>query len=59
MQLELSVEDQDLLTRLLEREIGDTRVEARHTDDRRYREQLERNEASLRDLLDRLRKASS
>jgi hypothetical protein len=59
MQLELSSEERDLLRRLIEREIGDTRVEVRRSATREYHDQLQRDEASLRTLLGRLQAADS
>jgi hypothetical protein len=56
MQLDLSDEDRDLLVGLVERTLGETRVEARHTDDRGFRERLHREQESLRQILERLRK---
>jgi hypothetical protein len=58
MQLELSTDERDLLQRLIEREIGDTRVEARRTATREFHDQLQRDEASLRSLLQRLQAAA-
>jgi hypothetical protein len=55
MQLDLSAEDRDLLVGLVERTLAETRVEARHTDDRSFRDRLHREQESLRQLLDRLR----
>jgi len=54
MQLELSADERDLLKRLIEREIGETRVEARRSATREFHDQLQRDEASLRTLLERL-----
>jgi len=58
MQLELSAEDVKLLVELLARTLGETRVEARHTADRAYRESLHADQDRLRQLIDRLRALS-
>jgi hypothetical protein len=59
MQLELSTDERDLLARLIEREIGETRVEARRTATREFHDRLQRDEASLRALLERLQAAAA
>lgn len=58
IQLELTTEDRDLLAQILERTLSETRVEARHTDAREWRERLHEDEKRLRALLDRLRSLS-
>jgi len=54
MKLELSAEERDLLVRLLEREVGDLRVEVRRTGRPALRDELKREEALIRDLAERL-----
>ena len=56
MHLELTIEEKELLGEILERSLADTRVEARHTDDRGWRERLRGEEQRLRDLIERLRR---
>jgi hypothetical protein len=56
MQLDLTSAELGLLVDLVERTLAETRVEARHTDDRSFRERLQQERESLRALLDRLRK---
>ena len=55
MQLEISAEERDLLARILERDLSETRIEARRTSTRTYHDQLQHEEAMLRTLLERLR----
>jgi hypothetical protein len=55
MQIEISAEERELLVQILERNLSETRVEVRHTDDRSFRDRLHGEEARLRELLGRLR----
>lgn len=58
MQLELDGEDRELLIRVLERTIGETRVEVRRTSEPALHDQLVREEGRLKALLEQLRKAN-
>jgi hypothetical protein len=51
----LTANERDLLVRLLDRELGDTRSEFRRTHTPEFREDVEREEKLLRQLLDKLR----
>ena len=56
LQLNLSDDERGLLIRLLNTELGDTRVEERHTDfSPDMKRAVQREEALLRGLLDKLR----
>jgi hypothetical protein len=55
MQLELSAEDKTLLTQVLESALKELRVEVRRTDTRSLHDELQRDEARIRGLLDQLR----
>jgi hypothetical protein len=55
MHLELAAEERDLLVEILERALAETRVEARHTADRGWRDRLRNEEERLRALIERLR----
>jgi hypothetical protein len=55
MHVELSTQERDLLVELLEAAVRDLRVEVRRTETPKYHDELERKEASLRALLERLR----
>jgi hypothetical protein len=52
--LELTEPEADLLREIVEEWLSDLRVEIGHTDNLDYRERLKRQEAVLRDVLDRL-----
>jgi hypothetical protein len=55
LQLSLTVEERGLLIRLLNTELGDTRVELRHTDfSPDYRGEVKKEEELLRSLLQKL-----
>jgi hypothetical protein len=56
MQLELSVDDRDLLARLIEREIGEVRSEVRRTREPSFHDFLIRDEERLKAILEQLRK---
>lgn len=56
MQLELSVDDRDLLVRLIEREIGEVRSEVRRTREPSFHDALVRDEERLKAILEQLRK---
>jgi hypothetical protein len=56
MQLELSVDDRDLLARLIEREIGEVRSEVRRTREPSFHDSLIRDEERLKAILEQLRK---
>ena len=55
MQLDLSPEERELLSRLVEREVGETRAEARRSATRDYHDRLQRDESLLKALLERLK----
>ena len=59
MKLELSAEDAALLTRVLESAFRELRVEVQRTETRSLHDELQRDEARIRSLLDKLRGASS
>jgi hypothetical protein len=52
--LELTEPEADLLREIVEEWLSDLRVEIGHADNLDYRERLKRQEAVLRDVLDRL-----
>jgi hypothetical protein len=52
--LELSLPEADLLHEIVQEWLFDLRTEIGHTDNLEYRERLKRQEAVLRDILDRL-----
>lgn len=54
MKIEMPPEERDLLIALVEREISDLGPEIRHTDVRRYRDELKVEKQTLVDILDRL-----
>jgi len=54
MQLQLDETERDLLLALLQRELGDLRVEVRRTETPDYRDDLKVHEDRLEDLLQRL-----
>ncbi|MCL5270690.1 MAG: hypothetical protein M1457_09125 [bacterium] len=54
MQLEISGAERDRLTRLLEREYAEVRIEGRRTRTVRWREELEQDKNQLKDLIDKL-----
>jgi hypothetical protein len=53
--IELSVKEWQLVMELLEHEENDLREEIHHTDDHDYKETLKEREASIRELLQRLK----
>ncbi len=55
MQLQISAEERDLLTGLVERALSDTRVEVRRTTTPDYHDRLQAEEQQLVSLLARLR----
>lgn len=55
MQLDLSPEERDLLSRLVEREVGETRAEARRSATREYHDRVQQDENLLKALLARLK----
>jgi len=55
MQLEISSEERELLIRLVERALADTRVEVRRTSTPEFHDRLEAEERELAGLLGRLR----
>jgi hypothetical protein len=54
MAIDLSRAEKDLLTAILNKELGDIRSEFHHTQDHDYKESLKRREAEVRGLLDKL-----
>ena len=58
MQVEISAEDRELLVRLVEHSLSDTRVEVRRTTTPDFRDRLQAEERHLATLLDRLRAAA-
>ncbi len=54
MAIELSPQDKELLTGLLEKELDETRSELHHTQRHEYKESLKERERLVRDLLARL-----
>jgi hypothetical protein len=54
----LDSEEAAELLRLVESALGETRVELHHTHTPNYRERVQKSEALLRAVLERLRKAS-
>jgi hypothetical protein len=55
VQLPLTMEEKELLLNLLNRELGDTRVEARHTEfSYEWQERVKHEESVLRGLLEKL-----
>lgn len=54
MQIELTNDEQEELTRILDSYLRETRVEIRHTQNREYRNQLHQEEEILRGLLAKL-----
>jgi hypothetical protein len=54
MQLELSAEDRELLTRIVEEAIGQLRVEVRRTREPTFHDRLVGEENRLKALLERL-----
>ncbi|MCP4002813.1 MAG: hypothetical protein GY725_01330 [bacterium] len=56
MQLELSLKDNALLTRLLRRAIGETRVEVRRTSEPHMHDDLIAEEERMKLLVEQLRK---
>jgi hypothetical protein len=59
MDLEVSDEDRDLLIRLVERTIGELRVEVRRTREPSFHDNLVAEEGRLKSLLERLRGLAS
>jgi hypothetical protein len=55
MQLDISSDDRDILIRLVERALSDTRVEVRRTTTPEFHDRLEAEERELAGLLVRLR----
>ena len=53
--IRLTANERDLIIALLDRELGDTRTELRRTDTPDFREDVEREEKLLRELLNKLR----
>jgi hypothetical protein len=56
MELDISPEERDLLVRLVERALSDTRVEVRRTTPPEFHDRLEAEERELASLLVRLRR---
>ena len=56
---QLTEEERQYLVTLLETDLGETRVEARHTDTPAYLDRVRHQEVVVRELLDKLRSASS
>lgn len=56
MKLELSQEDRELLVRILERTVGERRVEVRRTSAPAMHDELIREENRMKALLEQLRK---
>lgn len=56
MQLEISPEERELLIRLIEGAVADTRVEVRRTSTPAFHDRLEAEERELAGLLARLRR---
>lgn len=54
MAIELSQPEKDLLTAVLEKELGDVRSEFHHTQDLEYKGALKAREELVRGLLDKL-----
>jgi hypothetical protein len=54
----LTADERDLIIRLLDRELSDTRAEFRRTHTPDFREDVEREEKLLREVLDKLRVAA-
>jgi hypothetical protein len=55
MELELSSEDRELLVRIVEKTVGDLRVEVRRTREPAFHDRLVGEEDRLKALLERLR----
>jgi hypothetical protein len=56
MNVELEPKDIVLLNMMLNKELGDTRVEARHSDNREYKNCLKEREKQLKSLVDQFSK---
>jgi ribosome recycling factor len=59
MKLELTQEDRELLVRILERTIGDTRVEVRRTRAPAMHDELIADEKRMKALVEQLRSADA
>ncbi len=59
MRVEIPQEERDLLVAIIEREISELGPEIRHTDARKYRDELKIEKQVLLDLLARLRAAEA
>jgi hypothetical protein len=55
MELELSAEERELLERIVERALGEMRVEVRRTTTPKYHDDLAEEQARLKGLLARIR----
>jgi hypothetical protein len=59
MQLELSAEERAVLERIVERALGETRVEVRRTTTPRYHDDLSAERERVKELLARIRALGS
>jgi len=59
VKVELSESEQSVLVEVLERELGELRVEIRRTSERAFHDTLVAKEGVVRELLDRLRAAEA
>jgi hypothetical protein len=55
MPFELTREEKEMLVRLLEKELDETRTENRHTESHEYKEDLKDREKRVQDLLRKLK----
>jgi hypothetical protein len=56
MQMDLAAKDLRLLNTMLDKELGETRVEIRHSSNLDYKKCLEEREVEIKSLLDRVTK---